>query len=58
MKNDSDWYFGLAARSLKLDISVVKTYCKEHNYLPSTFYQLVDTRKIVSKNKKIHVNKR
>lgn len=58
MKDDSDWYFGLAARSLKLEIDVVKAYCKEHNYLPSAFFKLVDTGKIVSKNKKIHVNKR
>lgn len=58
MKNDSDWYFELAARSLKIEISVVKAYCKEHNYLPTTFYELVNTGKIVSKNKKIHVNRR
>jgi hypothetical protein len=58
MKNESDWYLGLAARSLRLDIKAVKSYCREHNYLPTVFYELVKSRKIVAKNKKIHVNRR
>ena len=58
MKNESNWYYSLAAHILKIDIDTVKAYCKEHTYLPSTFLELVDTKKIVSRNKKIHVNKR
>lgn len=58
MRNESNWYFGLAARTLKIEVDTVKAYCKEHNYLPTTFYELVNNGKIVSKNKKIYVNRR
>lgn len=58
MKNESNWYVDLAARTLKLDVKAVNAYCREHNYLPTVFYELVKNRKIVAKNKKIHVNKR
>jgi len=58
MTNRSNWYFNLAARYLRIDINIVKVYCKEHNYLPTVFYDLVYKRKIVAKNGKIHINKR
>jgi len=58
MINRNNWYFDLAASYLRIDIKIVKAYCKEHNYLPSTFYDLVYKGKIVAKNGKIHINKR
>lgn len=58
MSKNEDWYFDLAARTLRLDIAVIKAYCKEHSYLPSIFYDLVDKRKVVTKNGKIYVNRK
>ena len=58
MSYGSDWYFNQSANILKVNVETVKNYCKEHNYLPSIFYELIINRKIVSRNSIIYINKR
>lgn len=58
MSYGSDWYFNQSANTLKVSVETVKNYCKEHNYLPSIFYELIIDRKVVSRNSTIHINKR